>query len=119
ANFMGDHVSLSEITRRGEARGHFIEELQIQINLPVTGTVEGAHSRAGEAAGRADAPTKQYQCRVAGLRASLLERRAPGVFGIAKDGLDERYLKGVAIGRRTALLGGRRAGLVGQLAENL
>ncbi len=85
----------------------------------VARAVEGPHGGAGEATGRADAATEQHQRRVAILCARLLEQCAPGVFGIAENGLHEGHLRIVAIGSRAVLLGRNRAGLVGQLAEDL
>ena len=51
ADLMGDHVGLSEVARDRKARGHLIEELQVEIHLLVARTVEGADCRIGEATG--------------------------------------------------------------------
>jgi len=118
ADLMGDHIGLGEVAGGGEAPGHLVEELQIEIDLLIAGAVERAHRRTGEAAGRVHAAAKQHQGRIAVLGAGLLEQRAPGVFGVAENRPDEFGLRVIA-GRPLALLGDGRAALVGQLAEDL
>ncbi len=117
-DLMGDHVGLGEIAGGGEAPGHVVEELQVEIDLLVAGAVERADRRAGETAGRVHPAAKQHQGRIAVLRAALLEQRAPSVLGVAEHGADEFHLWIVA-GGSLALLRHRRTALTGQLAENL
>jgi hypothetical protein len=96
ADLMGNHIGLGEIAGDRKARGHFIEELQIEIHLPVARAIERTDRRIGEAAGRADATAKEHQRRVAILLAGLLEQRAPSIFGIAQNRLNEGDLRIVA-----------------------
>jgi hypothetical protein len=119
ADLVGYHVGLGEIAGGGEAGLHLAEERQVEIHLPIAGTVEGADGGIGEAAGRAHAAAEEDQLGVLVLLAGGLEDGAPGVLGVAEHGADELALR--VVGRRRALLLHRSAllhALVDHVAED-
>src|SRR5262249_18526716 len=63
-DLVGDDIGAREIARRAEALRKLPEELQIQIDVLVAGTVERAHRRAGEPACRIDATLEQRELRL-------------------------------------------------------
>ena len=51
ADFMGDHIRLSEIAGGVETTLHFVEEAEVEINFFIFGTIERPDGGAGESAG--------------------------------------------------------------------
>ncbi len=101
AHLVGDHVGLGEIARGAEARLQVAEEREVDVELLVAGTVEGAHGRLPHAAGRAHLPVIENQRRGAVLAVRLLEDLAPDVLGAAENLGDElpHLVRGRALGR--------------------
>ena len=60
-DLMGDHVGLGEVTGRCEALFQFAKEIEVEVDLLVSRTIEGAAGRAGHAAGRAHAAFEQHE----------------------------------------------------------
>ena len=65
ADLVGDDVGLGEVARGAEARAQLVEEAEVDVDLLVARTVERAHRRLGEAAGRIDRAREQHQGRLA------------------------------------------------------
>jgi len=89
AHLVRDHVGLGEIPRRAEARLQVAEEREVDVDLLVAETVEGAHGRLPHAAGGAHLPVIEDERRGAVLPFRLLKDPAPDVLGAAEDLGDE------------------------------
>ena len=76
ANFMGDHVSLRELTGGSESRAKFTEEAQIQVNFFIIRTVKRSHYDLRHAATRRIGIAKKHQLRVTISRVLLLWQHA-------------------------------------------
>jgi len=50
-DLMRDHIGLGEVTRRPKAAFEFLIEVEIDVNLFVTGAVKRTHGRLTQAAG--------------------------------------------------------------------
>src|SRR5262245_50320396 len=83
---MGDDVGLGEVTRRAEPFGELTEEPEIEVDLVIAGTVEGAGRRLREAARRVDGIAEEHNLRAL---VPTAEQSPPGVLGIAGDRIDK------------------------------
>ena len=119
ADLVGDHVGLGEIAGGAEAPFELVVEAQVDIELVVSGAVEGAHGRAGHPAGRPDLAREDDQVRFLVLAADRRKHRVPGVLGVGQDHRHEIHHL-VLSGRRWAGAGrGRRSAIHGQLLHKL
>ena len=76
ADLVRDDVGLGEVAGRPEPVAQIAVERQIDVELPVAGTVEGPDRRLGEAAGRVDGAAEQHEPRLLVLPAHLAEELA-------------------------------------------
>ena len=60
-SLVGENIRLREIARRSKSLIKFIEERQVDVDLLITGTVEGTRFSACRAAGRLDGIAKQHE----------------------------------------------------------
>ena len=81
ADFMGNHIGKSRITRRAELVFHIVVEREVEVNLLVGWAVERAHCRLAGTAGGGGAAAIQHHFRLHILPALAAEIFAPGVFG--------------------------------------
>ncbi len=110
ADFVGDHVGLGEVAAGAEAGAQILEEAQVDINLPVGGTVERPHRRLGQAAGGLDGPAEQDQGRLLVAATHLGHESVPGILRLGQHHGGE--LAALIHGAGRAVGGGRR-GLLG------
>src|SRR5262245_28866793 len=61
ADFMGNDISLGEVTRRLEALAQISVERKIDIDFLIFATVKGTGRRLGKSAGRLDGAREKYQ----------------------------------------------------------
>ncbi|OFW08689.1 MAG: hypothetical protein A3H96_08460 [Acidobacteria bacterium RIFCSPLOWO2_02_FULL_67_36] len=85
-DFVREHVALREFAGRAEAVAQLVEEAEIQVDLVVRGTVEGAARRLREAAGRLNAVAKQHGAR---LLISTAQQALPRRLRVVHDRIDE------------------------------
>ena len=111
ADLVRDDVRLGEVAGRTDLVAQVTVERQIDVDLAIAGTIEGADGRFGEAAGRLDRPAEQHEMRRLILPAHLAEELGPRVFGVGEDHRDEIPQRFVAGGRRAA------AGRSGRIAS--
>src|SRR5215831_4163520 len=89
ADLVGDDVGLGEIARGADLVAQVAVERQIDVELVIARTVEGAHCRLGEAAGRLHGAAEQHEARLLVSPAHLTEEIAPGVLRVGEDDRDE------------------------------
>lgn len=85
ADLMGDNIGLGKVAWCLETIFQFVEKGKVDIDLLVTGTVEGASGRLGQAAGRFHRIAKEDQMRLLVGLSLLLEQGRPGCFGISEN----------------------------------
>jgi hypothetical protein len=119
ADLVGQDVRLRKFAGRAEALPELVVEAEIDVNLFVAGTVEGARGRFGAAAGCmrviAEEDEPGVVIRLAGL---LREKLRPSVLRVVKDErneLDERLFRRIPCRIRAA--DRRRAGTRAAAAE--
>src|SRR5581483_602988 len=100
ADFVRDHVRTCEVAAGMKARVHLVEEIEIEIDAMIGGTVERAHGFRGGAAARARLAMEQQELRLFVLLTLGLEVGAPDVFGAAEDRTHETHLRIVGVERR-------------------
>ena len=98
---VGDHIGLGEIAWRMEAGLQVAEKREVDVELFIAGTIEGAHGGLPRAAGGAHLPVIEDQGRGAVLAIRLLEDPAPHGLGAAENLRDElaHRVRGRALGR--------------------
>jgi hypothetical protein len=84
-----DDVRLCKIAGCAQPLLQIPEEPQIEIQLLVRGTVEGAHGRLRRAASRLHGAGEEHEPGFAIAAALLPEDAVPGVLGVGQDDLDE------------------------------
>lgn len=104
ADFVSDHVSLSEFSRCAEAIFEFGEEAEVEIDLFVAGTVKGAGGGLREATGGIDASAIEDQFCVTVLRDDF----RPGILHVVENERDE--LDFALFGGALRRAGGRAGG---------
>ncbi len=119
ADLVGDHVGLGEIAGRAEALFELVVEAEVDIELVVGGAVEGAHCRAGHAAGRPDLARKDDQVGFFILAADRGKDRVPGVLGVGQHHRHEIHHLFLSGRWRAGVGRSRRAAVHGQLFDKL
>jgi len=82
AELVGEDVGLREVAGRAEAPLQLVVEAEVDVDLFVAGAVERAGRGLGEAAGRLDGVTEQYELGVLVRLPALTEELLPGGLGI-------------------------------------
>src|SRR5215470_492253 len=120
ADLVGDDVGLGEVAGSAELVAQVTVERQIDVDLVVAGTVEGADRRLGEAARRLRGAAEQHELGLLVAPAHLAEELAPRVLGVGEDDRDE-VAQLLVPGRPLLLLHARRgpgAALVSSLEDH-
>jgi hypothetical protein len=91
---MRNYVCLRKLSRRTKPGPQLIEETQIQINLLIFWTVEGANRNLRHPTGRRIGVSEQHKLGVAIRHACILrQNRAPVSLHIIQDERDELYFR--------------------------
>ena len=105
ADFVGDHVGLSEVTRRPETHAEFVEEVKVNVDVCVGTAVEGAPRRRSRAASGLDGLCEEHESCAVIRGARRGERVGPVVLNVIEDERDEFFFlirvpgKGLAVRR--------------------
>ena len=102
ADFVGNHIGLSEIPRCMKAILQFLIELQVDIDLAIERAIERTHGRLAGAAGRRRGAGEQHQVRLNVLFAALAELLLPDTLRGTEHLADE--MRHRVIGRRLPAL---------------
>src|SRR5215831_4307708 len=89
ADLVGDEVGLGEVARGPDLVTQIAIERQIDIELVIARTVEGAHRRLGEAASRLHGAAEQHEARLLVAPTHPVEELAPRILRIGEDDRDE------------------------------
>src|SRR5262245_3422776 len=120
ANLVGDDIGLGKIAGRAEARFHVLIKTQIDIDLLIERTIEGAHGRLRHAAGRLNIAREQNQIRLLVLPTHLPEDLVPDPLSRAEHPCNE-VLPGIGVNplRTDPTTSVTRIGNIGVAARNV